>query len=209
MTISARSLADAGLESQVRSWIGDGPNEAITAEQIVSVVGENLLVQTAASVGQKPSDLAAGLAAKLPGLVDGAAGVRTTRPPPGAARGGGARAYGDPSSRQIEVGGLCFGRGSGAAVPSRRARPGSTRSVERPRVPGSRPAPYSGRQHLTAPGHASLPSAPSRSCVVRICRRSSCTRAIRRDHRGGMSMRELERKHGVPDGRPSRVCGVL
>ncbi|MFD8711860.1 YidB family protein, partial [Streptomyces anulatus] len=43
LTITAESLADAGLESQVGSWIGDGPNEAISAEQIVTVLGEDQL----------------------------------------------------------------------------------------------------------------------------------------------------------------------
>ncbi|MFA7766379.1 YidB family protein [Streptomyces sp. NRRL S-448] len=50
LTISAESLADASLESQVRSWIGDGPNEAITAGQIVAVVGEDQLAQAAESL---------------------------------------------------------------------------------------------------------------------------------------------------------------
>nr|WSW48682.1 YidB family protein [Streptomyces sp. NBC_01001] len=73
LTISAESLADAGLESQVRSWIGDGPNEAITANQIVAVVGEDQLAQAAESLGREPADLANDLAARLPGLVDAAA----------------------------------------------------------------------------------------------------------------------------------------
>ncbi|MFF3158654.1 YidB family protein [Streptomyces sp. NPDC057910] len=73
LTISAESLADAGLESQVRSWIGDGPNEAVTADQIVAVVGEVQLAQAAESLGREPANLAADLAARLPGLVDAAA----------------------------------------------------------------------------------------------------------------------------------------
>ncbi|MFD9418830.1 YidB family protein [Streptomyces goshikiensis] len=73
LTISAESLADAGLESQVRSWIGDGPNEAITARQIVAVVGEDRLARAAKSLGREPADLAADLAGRLPALVDTAA----------------------------------------------------------------------------------------------------------------------------------------
>ncbi|MFD9339440.1 YidB family protein [Streptomyces sp. NPDC060028] len=73
LTISAESLADAGLESQVRSWIGGGPNEVITADQIVAVVGEDQLAQAAESLRREPADLAADLAARLPGLVDAAA----------------------------------------------------------------------------------------------------------------------------------------
>ncbi|MFF3431401.1 YidB family protein [Streptomyces sp. NPDC002602] len=73
LTISAQSLADAGLESQVRSWIGDGPNEPVTAGQIVAVVGEDRLAQAAESLGREPADLAADLAARLPALLDTAA----------------------------------------------------------------------------------------------------------------------------------------
>ncbi|MFE6270325.1 YidB family protein [Streptomyces goshikiensis] len=72
LTISAQSLAAAGLEPQVRSWIGDGPNEAITAGQIVAVVGEDRLAQAAESLGWEPEDLAADLASRLPELVDNA-----------------------------------------------------------------------------------------------------------------------------------------
>lgn len=73
LTISAESLAGAGLESQVRSWIGDGPNEEITAGQIVAVVGEDRLARAAERLGSEPYDLAADLAARLPALVDMAA----------------------------------------------------------------------------------------------------------------------------------------
>ncbi|MFD9418604.1 YidB family protein [Streptomyces goshikiensis] len=72
LTISSTSLLRAGLESQVRSWIDNGPNEAITADQIVSAVGEDRLAQAAASLGREPGDLAAGLAAELPRFVDAA-----------------------------------------------------------------------------------------------------------------------------------------
>ncbi|MFF7249805.1 YidB family protein [Embleya sp. NPDC008237] len=73
LTISAERLAGAGLESQVRSWIGEGPNEPITAGQVVAVIGEDQLAQTAATLGKTPGDLAADLAAELPELVDAAA----------------------------------------------------------------------------------------------------------------------------------------
>ncbi|MFF4392863.1 hypothetical protein ACFY0G_39995 [Streptomyces sp. NPDC001552] len=69
MTISVESLADAGLESQVRSWMGDGLNEAITVGQIVAVVGEARLARAGESLGREPADLAA----RLPALVDTAA----------------------------------------------------------------------------------------------------------------------------------------
>ncbi|MFD5411554.1 YidB family protein [Streptomyces nojiriensis] len=83
LTISAESLAGAGLEPQVRSWIGDGPNEAITAGQIVAVVGEDRLARVAESLGREPADLAIDLAARLPALVEAAAPADQTTPDAG------------------------------------------------------------------------------------------------------------------------------
>ncbi|MFI6979134.1 YidB family protein [Embleya sp. NPDC050154] len=66
-------MAEAGLKSRVRSWVGDGPNEAITADRIVSVVGEDQLARAAESLERRPGESAVDLAARLPGLVDAAA----------------------------------------------------------------------------------------------------------------------------------------
>lgn len=69
LTISAENLVDAGLEPQLRSWVGEGPNEPITADQIVVLVGEERLAETADALGRTSGDLAADLAAELPGLI--------------------------------------------------------------------------------------------------------------------------------------------
>ncbi|MFE2936763.1 YidB family protein [Streptomyces sp. NPDC059278] len=42
-----KGLADAGLEPQLRSWVGPGPNEPVTAEQITLAIGEDELARTA------------------------------------------------------------------------------------------------------------------------------------------------------------------
>ncbi|WP_405700186.1 YidB family protein [Streptomyces sp. NBC_00069] len=68
--ISVKGLSDAGLEPQLRSWISSGPNEPVTAEQITRAIGEDRLAQAAESLGREPGDLAASLAADLPGLID-------------------------------------------------------------------------------------------------------------------------------------------
>ncbi len=70
LPISVKDLLDAGLEPQLRSWISSGPNEPVTAEQITRAIGEDRLVQAAESLGREPGDLAASLAADLPGLID-------------------------------------------------------------------------------------------------------------------------------------------
>ncbi|WP_214350458.1 YidB family protein [Streptomyces sp. CJ_13] len=68
--ISVKDLLDAGLEPQLRSWISSGPNEPVTAEQLTQAIGEDRLTQAAESLGREPGDLAADLAADLPGLID-------------------------------------------------------------------------------------------------------------------------------------------
>ncbi|MFD9427493.1 YidB family protein [Streptomyces sp. NPDC060054] len=73
LTIPAESLVDAGLDSQIQSWISEGPNEPVTADQIAAAVGGDQLAQAAETLGKTPDDLAADLAAELPGLVDAAA----------------------------------------------------------------------------------------------------------------------------------------
>jgi hypothetical protein len=70
LPISVKDLSEAGLEPQLRSWISPGPNEPVTAEQITQAIGEDRLTQAAESLGREPGDLAADLAANLPGLID-------------------------------------------------------------------------------------------------------------------------------------------
>ncbi|MFE3762505.1 YidB family protein [Streptomyces sp. NPDC059104] len=70
LSISVKDLADAGLEPQLRSWVGSGPNEPVTAEQIALAVGEEELARTADSLGRGPRALAAHIALALPQLID-------------------------------------------------------------------------------------------------------------------------------------------
>ncbi|WP_331719568.1 YidB family protein [Streptomyces virginiae] len=91
LSISVKDLADAGLEPQLRSWVGSGPNEPVTAEQITLVIGQDELTRTAEALGREPGDLAADIALALPQLItaapegsvepapaqDGAGAVRT------------------------------------------------------------------------------------------------------------------------------------
>ncbi|MFF4104350.1 YidB family protein [Streptomyces sp. NPDC001903] len=72
LSIPVKDLADAGLETQVQSWIGSGPNEPVTAEQITLAVGEEELARTAESLGLESGQVAAVLAEALPRLIGGA-----------------------------------------------------------------------------------------------------------------------------------------
>jgi uncharacterized protein YidB (DUF937 family) len=59
-----------GLGNVVSSWIGSGPNLAITPDQVQSVLGEPHIAEVAAKLGLSPTDVANQLAGLLPHAVD-------------------------------------------------------------------------------------------------------------------------------------------
>ncbi len=59
-----------GLGATVQSWIGNGPNQPITAEQIHQALGTEGLKDLAAKAGLSTQDLAARLSAILPQVID-------------------------------------------------------------------------------------------------------------------------------------------
>jgi uncharacterized protein YidB (DUF937 family) len=59
-----------GLGSTVSSWVGTGPNQPISPDQLHNVVGPELLQQLAAKSGLSVQDLAQKLAQVLPDAVD-------------------------------------------------------------------------------------------------------------------------------------------
>jgi uncharacterized protein YidB (DUF937 family) len=64
-------LEQQGLGGVARSWIGTGPNQAISPAQITQVFGNSgILGQLAAKTGMNPQDLAAKLSAALPAVID-------------------------------------------------------------------------------------------------------------------------------------------
>lgn len=63
-------LEQQGLGGTVRSWVGTGANQPITADQIHQVFGSSMVSQLAAKAGISPQDLAAKLSAVLPQAVD-------------------------------------------------------------------------------------------------------------------------------------------
>jgi uncharacterized protein YidB (DUF937 family) len=54
----------------VQSWIGTGPNQAISAEQLQKVIGSDAVTQLAAKFDINPQDLLQKVAQALPGVVD-------------------------------------------------------------------------------------------------------------------------------------------
>ncbi len=63
-------LEQQGLGGTVRSWVGTGPNQPITAEQIHAAFGSAAIGALAAKLGLNPQDVAAKLAQLLPGAID-------------------------------------------------------------------------------------------------------------------------------------------
>jgi len=59
-----------GLGATVQSWVGTGPNQPISPEDIHRTLGPDLLQQLAAKSGLSVQDLAAKLAQVLPQAVD-------------------------------------------------------------------------------------------------------------------------------------------
>jgi uncharacterized protein YidB (DUF937 family) len=60
----------SGLGATVKSWVGTGPNEPISAADLQRTLGPDLLQQLAAKSGMSVEDLSAKLAQVLPQAVD-------------------------------------------------------------------------------------------------------------------------------------------
>jgi uncharacterized protein YidB (DUF937 family) len=63
-------LEQQGLGGTVRSWIGTGANQPITADQIHQAFGSDTVKELAAKVGLSPDVLAAKLSQVLPQAID-------------------------------------------------------------------------------------------------------------------------------------------
>jgi len=63
-------LEQQGLGNTVRSWVGTGANQPITADQIHQAFGSDTVKQLAAKIGMTPEDLASKLSQMLPQAID-------------------------------------------------------------------------------------------------------------------------------------------
>ena len=63
-------LEQGGLGEKVRSWIGTGPNQPVSGDQIHQALGSDMVAKLAAQFGMSPQDLSAKLAEILPKAVD-------------------------------------------------------------------------------------------------------------------------------------------
>ncbi|QEU76938.1 hypothetical protein CP968_00115 [Streptomyces subrutilus] len=64
----ARTLAAALPQSG--SWLGSGPNESLTEEQVVQALGEDKIAEAAAARGQDRAEVIAELTRTLPAFID-------------------------------------------------------------------------------------------------------------------------------------------
>jgi uncharacterized protein YidB (DUF937 family) len=63
-------MEQQGLGNTVRSWVGNGANQPITADQVHQAFGSDTVRALAAKVGLTPEDLTAKLSQILPGVID-------------------------------------------------------------------------------------------------------------------------------------------
>ena len=59
-----------GMGGLVQSWVSNGPNPPVSADQVTSVVGSDALKNLAAKAGISPDQAGSQLASLLPGLID-------------------------------------------------------------------------------------------------------------------------------------------
>lgn len=60
----------AGLGGAISSWIGGGPNQQVSGEEMSSALGSNTISDIAAKLGVNPDDAASQLSQVLPGLIN-------------------------------------------------------------------------------------------------------------------------------------------
>ena len=61
----------AGLGHLAQSWIGNGPNQPVSPQQLQSVFGEQRVQGMASQAGMAPHDFLSQLSQHLPSAVDG------------------------------------------------------------------------------------------------------------------------------------------
>jgi uncharacterized protein YidB (DUF937 family) len=63
-------LQQQGLGPTVNSWIGNGPNQPISADQVHQTFGPEIIRELAARTGMTPQELAQKISQVLPQVVD-------------------------------------------------------------------------------------------------------------------------------------------
>lgn len=66
----ARKFEQGGLGEVCQSWIGGGPNQPVSPQQVQSVLGDSIVPQLATKMGVSPETASSHLADLLPGIVN-------------------------------------------------------------------------------------------------------------------------------------------
>lgn len=68
--LAAKMTQGGQLGALVSSWLGDGPNSAISADSLTGLLGEGGIASFASSIGTDPGSAAQGLADVIPQMMD-------------------------------------------------------------------------------------------------------------------------------------------
>jgi uncharacterized protein YidB (DUF937 family) len=63
-------LKQSGLGPQVSSWLGSGPNQTITAEQLEAALGNGVVDKISTTLNMPPDQIFGFLAKHLPAVID-------------------------------------------------------------------------------------------------------------------------------------------
>ena len=63
-------LRQSGLGPQVSSWLGSGPNQPITAEQLEAALGDGVVEKVSSILNMPPDQIFTFLAKHLPAVID-------------------------------------------------------------------------------------------------------------------------------------------
>jgi uncharacterized protein YidB (DUF937 family) len=63
-------FSSAGLGSLVNSWLGDGANQSISADQVMDMFGSSKISEFASTLGLSQEEAAGGLSDAIPQMVD-------------------------------------------------------------------------------------------------------------------------------------------
>ena len=65
------AFQQAGLGHIAQSWVGNGPNQPVSPDQLQSVFGQDRVQNMASQAGMQPQDFLSQLSQHLPAAVDG------------------------------------------------------------------------------------------------------------------------------------------
>lgn len=63
-------FSGSGLQSAVSSWLGDGANQALSAKQVVDILGNGPVSEFASKLGLSSDVASEGLATTIPQIID-------------------------------------------------------------------------------------------------------------------------------------------